>query len=84
RFSGATRGPCVGHVSPEAYEGGPIALVENGDEIEINIPRRMLNLNVDRDTLEERKREWKRPEKKLKGFLAEYVTVKRSKSQVKS
>lgn len=84
RFSGATRGPCVGHVSPEAYEGGPIALVENGDEIEINIPRRMLNLNVDRGTLEERKREWKRPEKKLKGFLAEYVTVKRSKSQVKS
>ncbi|MEM3545549.1 MAG: dihydroxy-acid dehydratase [Candidatus Bathyarchaeia archaeon] len=84
RFSGATRGPCVGHVSPEAYEGGPIALVENGDEIEIDIPRRMLNLNVDRDTLEERKREWKRPEKKLKGFLAEYVTVKRSKSQVKS
>jgi len=84
RFSGATRGPCVGHVSPEAYEGGPIALVENGDEIEINIPRRMLNLNVDRGTLEERKRKWKRPEKKLKGFLAEYVTVKRSKSQVKS
>lgn len=80
RFSGATRGPCVGHVSPEAYEGGPIALVENGDEIEINIPKRMLNLNVDRDTLEERKREWKRPEKKLKGFLAEYVTVKRFKS----
>lgn len=76
RFSGATRGPCVGHVSPEAYMGGPIALVEDGDEIEINIPKRILNLNVDRDTIEERKRRWKRPEKKLKGFLAEYVTVK--------
>jgi dihydroxy-acid dehydratase len=83
RFSGATRGPCVGHVSPEAYEGGPIALVENGDEIEINIPKRALNLNVDAAVLEKRKRNWRRPEKKLKGFLADYVTVKKFKRQVK-
>lgn len=83
RFSGATRGPCVGHVSPEAYEGGPIAFVENGDEIEINIPKRALNLYVGEDVLEERKRRWRRPEKKLRGFLAEYVAVKRAKRQTK-
>ncbi|MBS7611826.1 dihydroxy-acid dehydratase [Candidatus Bathyarchaeota archaeon] len=83
RFSGATRGPCVGHVSPEAYEGGPIAFVENGDEIEINIPKRTLNLNIDGDVLEERKCRWRRPEKKLRGFLAEYVAVKRAKSRIK-
>lgn len=83
RFSGATRGPCVGHVSPEAYEGGPIAFVENGDEIEINIPKRALNLSVGEDVLDERKRKWRRPEKKLRGFLAEYVAVKRAKRQTK-
>ena len=44
RFSGGTRGPCIGHVSPEASEGGPIALVKDGDMIEINIPERVLNL----------------------------------------
>lgn len=73
RFSGATRGPCIGHVSPEAYEGGPIALVENGDEIEIDIPRRVLNLNVDREELEDRRAGWRRPERGVKGFLAKYV-----------
>ncbi|MEM2848682.1 MAG: dihydroxy-acid dehydratase [Candidatus Bathyarchaeia archaeon] len=83
RFSGATRGPCVGHVSPEAYEGGPIAFVENGDGIEINIPKRALNLSVGEDVLDERKRKWMRPEKKLRGFLAEYVAVKRAKRQTK-
>jgi len=79
RFSGATRGPCIGHVSPEAYEGGPIALVEDGDEIEIDIPRRILNLNVDREVLEDRRARWRRPERRLKGFLAKYVKVQMAK-----
>jgi len=45
RFSGASEGPCVGHVSPEAYVGGPLAVVEDGDEIEINVPNRTLNVH---------------------------------------
>jgi len=55
RFSGGTRGPCIGHVSPEAVEGGTIALVKEGDIIDINIPNRTLNLRVDDDELAERK-----------------------------
>ena len=49
RFSGATRGASIGHVSPEAFDGGPIALVRDGDEIEIDIPGRTLNLLVDEE-----------------------------------
>lgn len=56
RFSGGTRGPCIGHVSPEAAEGGTIAYVEDGDEIEIDIPNRILKLNVSENTLNERKK----------------------------
>ena len=48
RFSGATRGPCIGHISPEAYEGGPIALVEDGDQILIDIPERNSNFSFPR------------------------------------
>jgi len=51
RFSGGTRGPCTGHISPEAAEGGPIALVEDGDRIELDIPGRRLELLVDEQTL---------------------------------
>ena len=58
RFSGATRGASIGHVSPEAAAGGPIGLVEDGDEIVIDIPARKLDLMVDADELERRKREW--------------------------
>ena len=73
RFSGGTRGPCIGHVSPEAMEGGPIALVEEGDFIEINIPDRKLELRVDADELKKRKNGWSRPEPKIKkGWLARY------------
>jgi dihydroxy-acid dehydratase len=61
RFSGGTRGPCIGHVSPEAYEGGPIALVKDGDIVEIDIPARKLNLLVDEEELERRKQEWQPP-----------------------
>lgn len=62
RFSGATQGACVGHVSPEAYLGGPIALIAEGDRIEIDIPAHRLDLAVDPKALEERKKGWKRPE----------------------
>ena len=62
RFSGGTRGPCIGHVSPEAYEGGPIALVEDGDVIEIDIPARKLNLLVGEEELERRRKRWQPPQ----------------------
>ncbi len=55
RFSGATRGPCIGHVTPEAFIGGPIALVQNGDQIEIDIPSRCLNILVSEPELERRR-----------------------------
>lgn len=58
RFSGATRGACIGHISPEAAEGGLIALIEDGDEIEISVARGELNLLVDSKELESRKAKW--------------------------
>ncbi|MCS7198741.1 MAG: dihydroxy-acid dehydratase [Caldimicrobium sp.] len=76
RFSGGTQGACVGHVSPEAAEGGPIALVEEGDIIEIDIPGRRLELLVEEKELEERRKKWKPPKKKnLKGVLKKYEVL---------
>ena len=76
RFSGGTRGPCIGHISPEAAEGGPIALVEDGDRIELDIPGRRLDLLVDEQTLAERRARWQAPEPKIKtGWLARYAKV---------
>jgi dihydroxy-acid dehydratase len=76
RFSGGTRGPCIGHISPEAAEGGPIALVEEGDSIMLDIPARRLELLVDEKTLQERRSKWQRPEPKIKkGWLARYAKV---------
>jgi dihydroxy-acid dehydratase len=76
RFSGGTRGPCIGHISPEAAEGGPIALVEEGDRIRLDIPARRLELLVDDATLELRRSKWKAPEPKIKGgWLARYAKV---------
>lgn len=73
RFSGGTRGPCIGHVSPEAAAGGPIALVKNGDMISIDIPARKIDLLVDPKVLETRKKAWVPPEPKIKsGILARY------------
>lgn len=72
RFSGGTRGPCIGHVSPEAQEGGPIALVQEGDIIEIDIPARKLDLKVSEEELAKRKATFKPPEKKITGYLARY------------
>jgi dihydroxy-acid dehydratase len=76
RFSGGTRGPCIGHISPEAAEGGPIASVRDGDTIALDIPNRRLELLVDDATLEKRRAEWTRPEPKIKrGWLSRYASV---------
>lgn len=73
RFSGGTRGPCVGHISPEAAVGGPIALVQPGDKISIDIPGRKLELLVDKAELEERRKSWRPREPKITGgVLARY------------
>jgi dihydroxy-acid dehydratase len=61
RFSGATQGACVGHVTPEAFLGGPIALVQEGDKIIIDIPKGTIDLDVSADLLERRKRDWNLP-----------------------
>jgi dihydroxy-acid dehydratase len=76
RFSGATKGGCVGHVSPEAAAGGPIALVHAGDMIEIDIPARELSLLVADEELARRKEGWKRPRPKIDyGYLARYAAA---------
>ncbi|RNC67902.1 MAG: dihydroxy-acid dehydratase [Desulfuromonadales bacterium] len=76
RFSGGTRGPCIGHVSPEAAEGGPIALVEEGDRIRLDIPNRKLELLVDEGILAERRSRWVAPEPKIRsGWLARYAKL---------
>lgn len=62
RFSGATQGACVGHITPEAYQGGPIALIEEGDMIHIDIPNQTLELKVDEQTLKNRKAAWTLPD----------------------
>ena len=73
RFSGASRGISIGHISPEAAEGGPIALVENGDIIEIDLPNRTINLKVSDEELEQRRKNLKPFEPKIKtGWLARY------------
>ena len=76
RFSGGTRGPCIGHISPEAAEGGPIALVEDGDKIRLDIPNRRLDLLIDDTQLEKRRSAWRIPGAKIKtGWLARYAKV---------
>jgi len=73
RFSGATKGACVGHLSPEAMDGGPIALVADGDVIEIDIPQRRIDLLVDHNELTRREAVWAPPERKLRGYLRLYA-----------
>ena len=72
RFSGGTRGPCIGHVSPEAISNGPIAVVEDGDIIKIDIPNRKLELQLEEEEIQRRLLKVKHPEKQLKGWLARY------------
>ena len=73
RFSGATRGASIGHVSPEAAMGGTIALVQDGDMIEIDIPARVLRVDVSDAELERRKATWQPPEQHLTGYLKRYA-----------
>ncbi|MFH1305602.1 MAG: dihydroxy-acid dehydratase [Candidatus Omnitrophota bacterium] len=74
RFSGGTRGACIGHISPEAQEGGIIAIVKDGDRIMIDIPRKSLELLVSDKEIKERFSKWKKPDYKVKkGYLARYA-----------
>ena len=73
RFSGGTRGPCIGHVAPEAAVGGPIAFVQNGDLIEVDLFSKKIDLCVDAKEMQKRKTNWKPPQKSLKGVLARYA-----------
>jgi dihydroxy-acid dehydratase len=74
RFSGATKGFSVGHVAPEAFVGGPIALVEEGDEIALDVDARTIELAVDADELERRRAAWSAPEARYAtGALAKYA-----------
>lgn len=76
RFSGATRGAAIGHVSPEAMEGGLIGLVENGDIININIPERILEVQLSNEEIQQRKSTYIKPEAKVKtGYLARYAKL---------
>lgn len=76
RFSGATRGACIGHISPEAREGGNIALLQDGDIIEIDIPNRTLNVKLSEAELAERRKNWVCPPPKVKsGYLARYAAL---------
>jgi dihydroxy-acid dehydratase len=82
RFSGGTRGPCVGHVSPEAAAGGPLALVQDGDEIELDLDARRLDLLVDEAELHARAATWCAPPPKIeKGWLARYAQQVSSAAQ---
>ena len=82
RFSGGTRGLMVGHIAPEAFVGGPIALVKNGDEITIDIETNAIDLHVSREDLEHRRKKWIRPEPNYtSGALAKYASLVGSASQ---
>ena len=74
RFSGGTQGACIGHVSPEAALGGPISLVEEGDEILVNISQKTLQLDVAEEELEKRRSKWQAPPAKItSGYAARYA-----------
>ncbi len=82
RFSGASQGACIGHISPEAMEGGTIALIEDGDIISIDIPNRKLELEVSDEELAKRRANWIKPEPKIKtGYLARYAKLTTSASK---
>ncbi|MBI5078793.1 dihydroxy-acid dehydratase [Candidatus Saganbacteria bacterium] len=81
RFSGGTRGPCIGHLSPEAAEGGPIAIVKDGDLIEIDIPNRKLNIKLSINEIYLRLSQWKPPKPKFtSGWLSRYQQMVTSAS----
>jgi dihydroxy-acid dehydratase len=82
RFSGATRGLMAGHVAPEAFTGGPIALLHDGDEITLDIPNRSLSVNLTDEQLAQRKAQWKAPAPRYqRGVLAKYANTVNSASK---
>jgi len=81
RFSGATRGASIGHVSPEAAAGGPIGLVRNGDVVSIDIPARQLNVELSEAELAHRRAEWQPVTRPLTGWLKRYAAMVMSGSQ---
>ena len=82
RFSGGTRGAAIGHVSPEAMQGGPLAFIEEGDRISIDIPAQSLVAEVEPDTLQKRKAAWRKPGRKIQtGYMARYASAVSSASQ---
>ncbi|CVK21211.1 dihydroxy-acid dehydratase [Sporomusa sphaeroides] len=82
RFSGATQGACIGHISPEAAEGGPIGLLQDGDLISIDIPARKLNVNISDEEMSRRKAAWVAPQPKVTtGYLARYAKLVTSGSK---
>jgi dihydroxy-acid dehydratase len=81
RFSGATRGAAVGHVSPEAAEGGPIALIRDSDLIAVELEKRELNVDIGKEEMEDRKKRWKKPVSVVKkGVLSRYASAVSSAS----
>ncbi|HBI52387.1 MAG TPA: dihydroxy-acid dehydratase, partial [Ruminococcaceae bacterium] len=80
RFSGASRGASVGHISPEAAEGGLIAFIENGDKIHIDIPNRSIELLVPDDEIAKRREKGVKPPKELTGYLKRYAKHVRNAS----
>ncbi len=76
RFSGGTRGPCIGHISPEAMEGGVIAIIKNGDKIKIDIPNRKIDVLLSDNEIKQRLSKWTPPKPKItKGYLARYARM---------
>ena len=81
RFSGGTAGACIGHVSPEAAEGGPIGLLRNGDRMRIDFPNRRIDILVPEAELAERKQTWQPVKRELNGWLARYQKLVTNASQ---
>jgi dihydroxy-acid dehydratase len=76
RFSGGTHGFCIGHIAPEAVDGGPIAFVADGDRIVVDVPARTVDLMVDAETLARRRLDWKLPHPRYtSGVLAKYAKL---------
>jgi dihydroxy-acid dehydratase len=75
RFSGGTRGPCIGHVAPEAAIGGPIAFVREGDLIEVDLFKKKIDLLIPEKEIDTRKKSWKPPRRTLTGVLARYAST---------
>ena len=81
RYSGGTHGIMVGHISPEAYDGGPIAIVREGDKISIHLAKKTIDLDISAEEMEKRKKQWKKPTSTLRGTLGKYRTLVSSASK---